>query len=154
MRCNGIEHLRSTPYHPSSNGLAERAVQTVKTGVHKLVGTLEVRLSRFLFKYRVTPQATTGIAPAELLIGRRLRTHLDLLYPTVKERVQRRQRHQKENRERHRELFRFILGIESWVEILQQVHAGCQALYLSARETRQFRSKWMIGEFGDVIWTT
>ena len=101
MRGNGIEHLRSTPYHPSSNGLAERAVQTVKTGVHKLVGTLEVRLSRFLFKYRVTPQATTGIAPAELLMGRRLRTHLDLLYPTVKERVQRRQRHQKENRERH-----------------------------------------------------
>jgi hypothetical protein len=99
MQCNGIEHLRSTPYHPSSNGLAERAVQTVKTGVQKLTGTLEVRLSRFLFKYWVTPQATTGIAPAELLMGCRLRTHLDLLYPTVKERVQRRQRDRKENHE-------------------------------------------------------
>jgi hypothetical protein len=93
MRCTGIEHLRSTPYHPSSNGLAERAVQTVKTGVQKLTGTLEVRLSRFLF---ITPQATTGIVPAELLMGRR---HLDLLYPTVKERAQRRQRDQKKNRE-------------------------------------------------------
>ena len=95
LKQNGVEHLRSTPYHPSSNGLAERAVQTVKRGVKRLTGTLEVRLARFLFKYRVTPQTTTGIAPAELLMGRRLRTHLDLLYPTTKEKVQRRQREQK-----------------------------------------------------------
>ena len=46
----------------------------MKAGVKRLKGSLEVRLSRFLFKYRVTPQATTGIAPAELLMGRRLRT--------------------------------------------------------------------------------
>ena len=84
---NGIEHVRSAPYHPSSNGLAERAVQTVKMGVKKLTGPLETRLARFLFKYRVTPQTTTGIAPAELLMGRRLRTHLDLLYPSVEDRV-------------------------------------------------------------------
>ena len=102
LRSNGIDHLRLAPnYHPSSNGLTERAVQTVKMGVKKLTGSLEVRLARFLFKYRVTPQATTGIAPAELLMGRRLRTHLDLLYPTVKERVRKRQRDQKGNCERH-----------------------------------------------------
>ena len=88
---NGIEHVRSAPYHPSSNGLAERAVQTVKMGVKKLTGPLETRLARFLFKYRVTPQTTTGIAPAELLMGRRLRTHLDLLYPSVKDRVRKQQ---------------------------------------------------------------
>ena len=101
LRSNGIEHLRSAPYHPSSNGLAERAVQTVKAGVKRLKGSLEVRLSRFLFKYRVTPQATTGIAPAELLMGRRLHTHLDLLFPTVRERVQRKQREQKGSCGRH-----------------------------------------------------
>ena len=79
----------SPPYHPSSNGQAERAVQTV---VKKMEGPLETRLARFLFKYRVTPQAATGIAPAELLMGRRLRTHLDLLYPTVKDKVLKNQR--------------------------------------------------------------
>ena len=29
-KANGIKHIRCTPYHPSSNGLAERFVQTFK----------------------------------------------------------------------------------------------------------------------------
>lgn len=110
LRCNGVKHLRSAPYHPASNGLAERAVQTVKAGVAKLSGSLTVRLSRFLFKYRVTPQATTGIAPAELLMGRRLRTHLDLLFPTIQERVRKNQRTQKENRDKHSRCRQFTPG--------------------------------------------
>ena len=49
---NGIRHLRSTPYHPATNGLAERAVQTFKQGLKKLTeGSLEKRLARFLFSY-------------------------------------------------------------------------------------------------------
>lgn len=61
--------------------MAERAVQIFKAAVNKLEGPMEVRLSKFLFKYRVTPQTTTGLSPAQLLMGRRLRTHLDLLHP-------------------------------------------------------------------------
>ena len=36
-----------------------------------------------MFKYRITPHSTTGVAPAELLMGRRLRSRLDLLKPSV-----------------------------------------------------------------------
>ena len=73
------------PYHPSSNGLAERAVKTVKEGIKKMAeGSLLDKLSRFLFHYRVTPQSTTGKAPAELMMGgRQLRSRLALVKPSL-----------------------------------------------------------------------
>ena len=97
MQRNGIKHLTTALYHPSSNGLAERAVQTVKEGLKRMKGPLEARLPRFLLKYRVTPQATTGIAPTELLMGCRIRTYLDLLYPTTRQRVRDHQIQQKKS---------------------------------------------------------
>ena len=52
MPTNGIQHIRTAPYHPASNRLAERALQTVKKGLRKLSdGCLETNLSWFLFQY-------------------------------------------------------------------------------------------------------
>ena len=87
-RVNGLRHSISAPYHPSTNGLAERAVQTVKQGPKRMQGgTLRSRLSRFLFRYRITPHSSTGLSPAELLMGRRPRSALDLTHPDTAQRV-------------------------------------------------------------------
>ncbi|CAB4006470.1 uncharacterized protein K02A2.6-like [Paramuricea clavata] len=100
---NGIHHRRTAPYHPASNGLAERAVQTFKEGMKKMSNKecLETRVSRFLFKYRIMPHSTTGIAPAEMLMSRTPRSRLDVLHPDVRQRVQDQQKKQKELRDQH-----------------------------------------------------
>ena len=96
LKKNGIRHTTSAPYHPASNGLAERAVQIVKKGLKKVTtGTVNSRLSKILFAYRITPQTTTGVSPSELLLGRRPRSKLDLMKPHTAERVERKQSQQK-----------------------------------------------------------
>ena len=97
MQMNGIRHIRTVPYHPASNGLADRTVQTLKEGLQKLTsGCFETKLSRFLFQYRITPHTTTGQALAQLLMGRCLRSHLNQLLPDLTSHVQNKQQLQKE----------------------------------------------------------
>ena len=93
---NGIRHVTSAPFHPASNGLAERAVQTVKQGLKKMTaGTIDDKLSRFLFQYRLTPQTTTGETPAKKFLNRELKSRLDKIRPDLKKRVQEKQWKQK-----------------------------------------------------------
>ena len=117
MRENGITHITSAPYHPSSNGLAERAVQTFKFGIQRIPGaTIQERLSKFLFKYRITPHSTTGIAPAELLMNCHLRSRLDLLYPDVSRKVEYEQGRQKRAHDNAKPLRTFTEGDSVYAE--------------------------------------
>ena len=50
-------------------------------------GSLESKISKFLFNYRITPQSTTGLAPAKILLGRRPRSRFDLLHPDIYRKV-------------------------------------------------------------------
>ena len=102
MSRNGIRHITSAPYHPVTNGLAERAVQTFNNALKKTaVVDIETQLARFLFHYRNIPHSTTGVSPAELLLGRRPRSHMMLLQPSIARRVGNSQLRQKTNHDVH-----------------------------------------------------
>ncbi|XP_060095763.1 uncharacterized protein K02A2.6-like, partial [Heteronotia binoei] len=76
-----IRHIRSAPFHPATNGQAERMVRTTKEALGRIVhGDWDHRLSAFLFHNRITPNPVTGFSPAELLMGRKLTTRLDRLH--------------------------------------------------------------------------
>lgn len=108
---NGVKQILSSPYHPASNGLAERAVQTVKRGLKKDdKGSLDARLARILMSYRLTPQSTTGVSPAELLLGRQPRSRLDLLKPNTADHVEARQSRQKKAHDASSRVRTFQMG--------------------------------------------
>ena len=102
LKRHGVNHITSAPYHPASNGLAERAVQVVKKGLRKVTkGSMRTRIATILFHYRLTVQTTTGRAPSELMLGRRPRSHLDLVKPNTAERVERQQAKQVQRHNAH-----------------------------------------------------
>ena len=85
-KANGIRHIRSAPYHPATNGLAERFVQTFKNALKASRADaipFQDRLVNFLLRYRNTPHATTNTSPAMLLMKRPLRTRFDLVRPDL-----------------------------------------------------------------------
>ena len=71
LQKNGIQHLTSAPYHPGTNGLAERFARTVKASLKndRSTASLQYKLHAFLLKYRNCLHAATGNSPAVMLMA-------------------------------------------------------------------------------------
>ena len=115
MQHNGIKHIKCTPYHPSSNGLAERFVRTFKLAMK--AGTtnnipLAHRLADFLLSYR----SSTAHSPSYLFLHRELRTRLDLLRPSVANKVMDSQSSQSCQHDKHAKLRTFHIGQLIWAK--------------------------------------
>ncbi|XP_055543004.1 uncharacterized protein K02A2.6-like [Wyeomyia smithii] len=83
---NGIEHVTTAPFHPQSNGQAERYVGTFKRAVKKIRegrGSIQEALDIFLLTYQSSPNRALSDqkSPSEVMFGRKIRTCLELLRP-------------------------------------------------------------------------
>ena len=77
-------------------------MQTFKEHIKRSTqASLQSRISRFLLTYRNTQHSTTGVSPAELLLGRHPRTLFDLMLPDLSIQVQDKQANQKHHHDQH-----------------------------------------------------
>ena len=125
-------HVTSSPYYPQSNGLAERMVQTLKSLIGK---SSDPYLA--LLAYRSTPLPWCGLSPAQLLMGRSLRTDIPQLpatltpewtyLPDFREKDQREKQKQKANfdqRHRVRDLPDLSANEPVWVHTQNRTYPG------------------------------
>lgn len=87
-RRHDINLIHSPPYHPQSNGLAERNVQTVKTVLKRFLlsqnknMSITDQINKFLFHHRNVPVMPTMKKPAELIFAYHQSTILDSVKPS------------------------------------------------------------------------
>jgi transposase InsO family protein len=81
----GINHITTAPYHPASNGLAERFVRSFKEAMIKEQQMEQTNkftaLRKILRSYRWTPHSSTGTSPANMMLQYSIRTELDMMKP-------------------------------------------------------------------------
>ena len=129
----GITHLTGAPYHPATNGAAERLVQTFKQSMRKTSRSPKTALQEFLLQYRRTP-LSSGYSPCELLQGRQIRSKLDALFPSPAH-VEQGKQAKKATKDQLRETSQLI----SRVTYLYAVGAPCYALYCGPKRNKKPR---------------
>ena len=84
----GVEKIRTTLYHPQTNGSAERVHQTVQHMIGKLDPEKRKKwpahIGSIIIAYNSTRSLVTGYSPYYLMFGRRPRLPIDLLFPTCR----------------------------------------------------------------------
>ncbi len=79
----GVEKVKTSPYHPETNGCVERMHGTLKSVLGKCIADgidWVDQINFVLFVLREMPHKDSGYSPFDLVYGFRVRTPLDALY--------------------------------------------------------------------------
>ena len=81
-----ILHIKTAPYHPQTNGEAERFVQTFKNFAKRAdhdknmnQRQIDEAILKFLMTYRCTPHSGTEMSPSYVMLNRQIKNVFDLL---------------------------------------------------------------------------
>ena len=85
-RLFGIHKTRTTPYHPRSDGFIVRSFRTLgrclKAACRETKQEWDELVPLIMMSYRATPQASTGVTPNMMMLGRQTRLPVQAMYGT------------------------------------------------------------------------
>ena len=88
----GIHKTRTTPYRPQSDGMIERANQTIENMLSAFVSTnkrdWDEHIPLLMLAYRAAVHESIGVSPAEMVFGRPISLPIDLLLGRVEPEIQ------------------------------------------------------------------
>ncbi|XP_055918976.1 uncharacterized protein K02A2.6-like [Eupeodes corollae] len=123
LKSKGVDVMKSPPYFPQANVLAERFVQVVKKFFKKkfIEGKqysqyeIESNVSEFLFSYRNSPSPSTRMCPANYMFKNSPRTVLRQIQPTFGQNSN----PAAKNLNRTDKKFIYAVGEKIWLRILK-----------------------------------
>lgn len=123
-----FQHTTSSPHFPQSNGLVENSVKTVKKLMHKAADS-GTDFYQSLLIYRTTP-LECGMSPAQLLMGRLLRSNLPIPENLLKTKEGDKMRMVKDQ-QKEKQKFYFDRGTRN----LPELHTGDQVRFKDRTNT-------------------
>ena len=122
LKQNGVKQTLVPPYHPSSNGAAERTVQILKQALRKHAESvkrggnkrsLKHPLANCLIQYRNTPHSVTAVTPSELFLKRKARTKFSVPLRNMEGHIQDQQGKQQRQHDKSRVKMRELSARDS-----------------------------------------
>lgn len=135
---NGMTHDTSSPYFPSSNGLAESAVKNVKRLLQKC-GTTGDKFELALQEFKAMPRAD-GYSPNQLFFGRKLRGLLPSLDTSYVSAICPEGKTAKDNLRKSQ-----VAQFDTHTAPLEKLNVGTE-VYVQNTKTKQWSSKAIILE--------
>lgn len=154
-----VAKTRTTPYHPSSNGMIERFNRTlagmIRSFVNSNTNNWDYYINLLLAAYRSSPHPATGFTPNYLMLGREVNIPKSILFPDPKDTTCRdMEEYVSDLKTRMEDVYRIARDqLKTYAERQKKDHdtrifycqynVGSHVLKLDKTITQKFKSQWV-----------